>query len=143
MLLLRYKIKQHTDISTENYHTQEKLIVFRCWVNLHPKVSWDECENETNREMKEKVNICLYLFLDAHERPTLRFPVLLYLLNPLYPLHLKPLLPVLPAAVKIFKKFRLRDLQSIFFILLKRSNSEFMWIFASISSLATWHDMSF
>ena len=87
-----------------------------------------------NREMKEKVNICLYLFLDAHERPTLRFPVLLYLLNPLYPLHLKPLLPVLPAAVKIFKKFRLRDLQSIFFILLKRSNSEFMWIFASIST---------
>jgi len=63
-----------------------------------------------NKEMEEKVKNCLYLSLDAHEHPTLRFPVLLHLLNPLYSLHLKPLLPVLFAPVKILKFVRLREM---------------------------------
>jgi len=54
-----------------------------------------------NKEIEEKVNNCLYLLLDADELPTLRLPVLLHLLNPLYSLHPKPLLPVLFASVKI------------------------------------------
>ena len=39
--------------------------------------------------------------LDSHERPTLRFPVLLYLFKPLCPLCLKPLFPIVLAAIKI------------------------------------------
>jgi len=45
----------------------------------------------------------LLLYLDAHERSTLRFPVLLCLLDPLYSFHLKSFLPVLLAAVNILK----------------------------------------